>query len=248
MSDSAEQKTYALFANPASRKIIGEIETSGGRVIIFQPIRTSKIRLIKKNFENLKKINNFDWLIFRDVLTVDYFLALLEENAIDLFELDLLRICAVGETVADRLRFSSVHSDVIPQTVEADDVLSAISDYVGENEFKKSRFLFLVEKSSNNDLTEKILAKGAFVQEFPIYKFADVPNLESAKLKVLLENGAIDEFIFTSPIDFIALKNYFKNEKLSEIFSGVRISTVDGLMLQCVKENNLTRAGLFHRA
>ncbi len=248
MSDSANQKTYALFANPASRKIISALENSSADVKLFPPIETEKVILNEENIENLKHLKKFDWLIFTDVLAVDYFLANLEENEVDFFELDYLRVCAVGESIADRLRFSSVHSDVIPETVETDVVLAAIIDYVGEEELNNLRFLFPKEVSTNEELTEKLNTKGAIVSEMPVYQVIISHNLEITKLKILLKGGAIDEFIFAAPTDFIALKHYFKSEKVEEVLAEIRVSSADGVMFQCVMENNLLRAGLFHLA
>lgn len=246
MSDTVVRKTYALFANPASRKIVGELENSNADVISFPPIKTEKNRLDETAIETLKNLHSFDWLIFPDVLTVEYFLETLEENHIDLFELDFTRVCAAGESVADRLRYSSIHSDVIPQTVEADDILSAIINYVGEGNLGSLRFLFPKEISTREELTERLNAKGAFVSEMPIYAADISRNLATTKLKTLLKGGAIDEFILTAPDDFVALKHYFKNESFSEIFSEIKVSAADGAMLQAARENNLSRAGLFH--
>ncbi len=248
MSDSIVCKNYALFANPASRKIIGELENSNADVILFPPIKTEKVCLDEAAVETLKNLQNFDWLIFPDVFAVDYFLESLEENSIDVYELDYLRVCAAGESIADRLRFSSVHSDVIPQTIDADDILAALINYASETELGDLRFLFPKEISTGVELTEKLKAKGAVVSEMPVYAADAARNLETTKLKTLLKGGAIDEFIFASPTDFIALKHYFVNEKISDIFTGIKVSAADGAMLQCARENNLPRAGLFRSA
>jgi len=248
MSDSANQKTYGLFTSPANRKIISKLESINAKILLFPPIKTEKVRLDDENIEQLKNFKNFDWLIFPDVLAVDYFLENLQENALDIYELDFLRVCAVGESVVDRLRFSSIHSDVIPKTIETNDIVAALIDYIGEAELGSQRFLFPKEESENDELTEKLKAKAAIVSEFPVYTVVDFHNLETTKLKILLKGGAIDEFIFTSPTDFIALKYYFKNEKISDIFSEIKVSASDNLMLQCARENNLLRAGLFHLA
>jgi len=248
MSDSTEEKTYGLFANPASRKIISELENSNANVKLFPPIETEKIVLDEENTAKIKNLKNFDWLIFQNVMAVDYFLEVLEENAIDSFELDDLRVCAVGESVADRLRFSSIHSDVIPQTIETDCILAALLNYIGENEIAGLRFLLLAAISMRTDLTERLNAVNVNVSELFVYQIIDSPNLETTKLKTLLKGGAIDEFIFAAPDDFIALKYWFKNEKIADVFSEIKVSAVDGVMYQYVKENNLSRPGLFHLA
>ena len=168
MSDAANEKTYALFANPANRRLVAELEKAGARVFQFPPIAVEKVALDEKSVENLRHLADFDWLIFPDVLVVDYFLEALEENEIDLFEMDFLGVCAFGEAVSDRLRFAAVHADIIPASVEIDVVFAAVLEYIGEGKLKDLKFLFPKEDFNKNPLTKKIQAFGAKVLELPI--------------------------------------------------------------------------------
>jgi len=246
MFDAANEKTYALFANPANRKLIAELENTGARVFQFPPIDTEKIALDEKSVDYLRHLADFDWLIFSDVLTVDYFLEALEDNAIDSFEMDLLRVCAFGEAVSDRLRFAAIHADIIPASVEIDVVFAAMLDYIGGEELKSLKILLANKSFNENLLTKKLQASGAEVLELPIYKIKFEKNLEIAKLKTLLEVGAIDEFIFTAPDDFVALKQYFESEMLFEIFKEVKVSAADAVNFQIAREHKLETVSLFH--
>ncbi len=246
MSDAANEKTYALFANPANRKLVAELENTGARVFQFPPIDVEKIALDEKSIENLKHLANFDWLIFPDVLAVDYFLKALEENEIDSFEMDLLRVCAFGEAVSDRLRFAAIHADIIPASVEIDVVFAALLDYIGGEELKNLKILFASKNFNENLLTKKLQTFGAEVLELPIYTVKIEKNLEVTKLKTLLEGGAMDEFIFTAPNDFVALKHYFETERLIDIFKEVKVSAADAVNFQTAKEHKLETVGLFH--
>ena len=246
MFDAANEKTYALFANPANRKLIAELENTGARVFQFPPIDTEKIALDEKSVDYLRHLADFDWLIFSDVLTVDYFLEALEDNAIDSFEMDLLRVCAFGEAVSDRLRFAAIHADIIPTSVEIDVVFAAMLDYIGGEELKSLKILFANKSFSENLLTKKLQASGAEVLELPIYKIKFEKNLAITKLKTLLKVGAIDEFIFTAPDDFVALKQYFESEMLFEIFKEVKVTAADAVNFQTAREHKLETVGLFH--
>jgi uroporphyrinogen-III synthase len=246
MSDTVNEKTYALFAYPSNRKLIAELENTGARVFQFPPIDAEKIALDEKSVKKLRHLAEIEWLIFPDVLAVDYFLEALEENEIDSFEMDLLRVCAFGEAVSDRLRFAAIHADIIPASVEIDVVFAAMLDYIGGEELKNLKILFPKENFNENPLTKKLQAFGAKVLELQIYKVKIEKNLELAKLKTLLEVGAIDEFIFTAPDDFIALKRYFETEKLIDIFKEVKVSAVDAVNFQTAREHKLETVGLFH--
>jgi uroporphyrinogen-III synthase len=233
------EKTYALFSNPTNKKIIAELEKQGAKVFQFPPLDTEKIVSVEKSVADIKNLNAFDWIIFPDVLTVDYFLQILEENAIDLFEMDSIQVCAFGETVADRLRFVQLHADVIPTSVEAASVFLALSDYIGKDELSSLKFLLPKEISQEFEIKEKLVESGASVVELPIYQAKISRTDETAKLKVLLKGGAIDEFIFSAPTDLIALKHYFNNKLISATLSELNVSTIDKAMFQTLKEHNL---------
>ncbi|MCY7375412.1 MAG: uroporphyrinogen-III synthase [Pyrinomonadaceae bacterium] len=243
MTDSGNDKTYAIFDAPLNRKIVGDLEKSGANIFLFPLIKTEKIELNEKEAAHLTSLENFDWLIFADVFAVDYFLETLAETTIDAFELDDLRVCAVGEAVADRLRFASVHSDVIPAKVETPEVFSALINYIGET--GGLRFLYLASDSDENDLAKNLRAKNAEVVELPIYRAIPNKSSQLIKLKTLLKGGAIDEFILTAPDDLIALKNYLGPENLAGVLAEIVVSAADGVMFQAAKEHYLPRVGLF---
>jgi len=100
MNDEQTEKTYAIFDTAASRKIIGDLEKRRAKVILFPPIETEKINF-ERSAEIFADLHRFDWLIFTDVLAVEYFLESLAEIDFDLYALDDLRVCALGEAVSD---------------------------------------------------------------------------------------------------------------------------------------------------
>lgn len=244
MSNTAADKTYALFPNNNNRKIVSKLEESGAQVIEFPAIEARIITEIDTD-DLIDNLSKFDWIIFPDVLTVDFFLEILEENAVDFFDLDEIRICALGEMISDRLRFVQVHADVIPNAVETETVLSALENYIGVREFSKLKFLLLNKINTESEIKSELIKTGAQVFEVPLYQTSFSNEDEIPKLKALLKGGAIDEFIFTAPTDFIALQIIFKDEPLSEIFKEMKISAFDGQIYQTLREHNLKSAILF---
>ncbi|MGI8787813.1 MAG: uroporphyrinogen-III synthase [Pyrinomonadaceae bacterium] len=246
MPNEIYEKTYAVFADSANRKLVGDLENAGERVLQFSPIESEKISLDESSIEYLKKLSGFDWLIFSDVLAVDYFLENLEERGIDFYEMDLLRVCAVGEAVADQLRFASVHADVIAASVETEIVFSALENYVGKENSSGLKILFPKQFGGENSLPEKLRDNGAEVIELLVYRIKTANKIAMTKLKTLLKGGAIDEFIFASPVDFIALRYYFEPENFANFFSEIKVSATNGAAFQTARENNFKAVGLFH--
>lgn len=236
---NASEKTYALFSTSTNKKIVAELEKIEAKVFQFPPLETEEMILNEKAIAAIKNLDAFDWIIFPDVLTVDYYLQTLEESGIDLFEMDSIRVCAFGEAVADRLRFARLHADIISTSADAANVFLALSDYIGKDELPNLQFLLTKEISQKFEIKEKLLEAAACVFDLAIYraKFSKVGEI--AKLKILLEGGAIDEFVFSAPTDLIALKYYFNSESISKILSDINVLTIDKAMFQTLKEHDL---------
>lgn len=246
MTEAGNDQTYAIFDAAANRKIVGDLKRTGANLFLFPPMAAQKIELDETETAYFTNLTQFDWLIFADVFTVDYFLKTLEESAVDFYDLDELRVCAFGEAVSDRLRFASVHADVIPAKIGTAEVFSALLNYTGETAIGSLNFLYLTGDWQENDLAVNLRTRNAEVVELPIYKAIRDETSELIKLKTLLKGGAIDEFVLTAPADLIALKNYFKPENLADVLAEIKISAADGVMFQAAKEYDLRRVGLFH--
>lgn len=239
MSNATDQKTYGLFSTAVNQKLIRKLESDGAKVFLFPPIETEKVISDETSINYLQNLTNFDWIIFPDVFAVDYFLQALEELDVDFFELDAVQVCAIGEAVADRLRFVQLHADLIPNFVETENIFATITNYTSQNGLKNLRFLLLKENGAEIELTEKLTENKAFVTELPIYQARIRDKREVSKLKILLKNGAIDEFIFSSLTDIIALKYLFSVDEVSEVFDEIKVSATDEVMFQALKEHNL---------
>lgn len=246
MPDSTADKTYALYANSANKKLISDLEAAGAKVFAFEPIEHEAIVFDEAANDIIANLMSFDWLIFTDVLAVDFFLAILEENATDLFELDALRFCAFGEAVADQLRFVQLHTDVIPTKIDAQTILASLKDYIGAENLKDLKFLIVKDAGNQIELGELLRHEQADVKELPVYQMNVVENKEIVKLKTLLAGGAFDEFIFTAPTDFINLRFIYSGDSFSEFFTEIKVSAMNGSILQTLNEYNFKRAVLFH--
>lgn len=245
MPNSINEKTLALFANPYNQKIVSELERAGAKVIKFPPLETEKIQLNRSSIEKLTHLTKFDWIIFTDVLTIDFFLHTLEENAVDFFELDAIRVCALGEAVSDQLRFVQLHADVIPNRLQTEDVLSALKNYVATEDFVALKFLLVRGTLFEGELKKQLTQTGAEVFDLSVYQINVSKENEIPKIKAFVKGGAIDEFIFTAPTDFIYLNYIFGGEPLARVFAGIKIFAADGIVYQAIRENDLICAGLF---
>lgn len=237
-------KTYGLFAGAANKKILRELEKIGAEVILFPAVEIEAIEINPETERLLKNITEFDWIVFTDVFAADFFLLALEKFDIDFFELDSLRICAFGETVADRLRFAQVHSDVISNSVNALEVFQALKSY--ESAFASAKFLIPKADKLNPEIADYLTETGARVTRLPVYQtHAAEESARLPKLKALLKGGAIDEFLFGSPNDAANLAILFRQENLSNLFAGTTVSAIDSSTAQSLREFGITPIARF---
>jgi uroporphyrinogen-III synthase len=240
MSDSLPAKTYAIFSGAANRKIISQLRAAPDELIEFPAVKAEKVELNPAEKSLLANVSDFEWIIFTDVYAVEFFLEALAEADIELFELDLLRILACGEAVADRLRFVQIHADVIPARIDAESVFKALGEYLfDEKEFKNLRVLLPQETSpAETALTEMLRLHEAAVSELNIYRLKPENDGGLAKLKALLKGGAIDEFVFTSAADASNLA-FVCGENLKDLLAGTSVSAIDETTFQTLREHGL---------
>lgn len=239
-SELAEQETVGIIKNGKNKKVIELLESQGKNVFEFPEIKTEKNDLSEDQIGLLRGIKEFDWLIFTDIFTVDYFLEELGKTGFELYELDNFRICACGESVADKLRFVQIHSDSIPVTLENEVIFSSIEDYIfDEAKFVNEQFLIIKAEKSDSELTKLFTGKKIKTAEIEVYKTIPEENLDGAKYGALLAGGAIDKFIFTSPADIESLLIFAKNKNMSELLSGVEIDATDEITAQTLRERDL---------
>jgi uroporphyrinogen-III synthase len=239
MSDSLPAKTYAIFAAPANRKIISKLREARNEVIEFPFVEAEKTELNAAEKSLIENVSGFEWIIFPDVYAVEFFLEALTEANQEFFELDLLRILAFGEAVADRLRFVQIHADIIPSKIETESAFKALRDYLSdESEFKNLRVLLPKEASAETALTAMLRRRESEVAELNIYRLKPENAAGLTRLKALLKGGAVDEFVFASPPDVSNLAAV-AGEKLKDLLAGTSVSATDETTFQTLREYDL---------
>ncbi len=248
-SSEAEQKTERPLtgrtivitrARAQSEEFAAELERLGARVVscpTIEIVEPESYALLDEAIENLY---GYDWLIFTSVNGVDYFLRRLETRGHEVSELDELRVCAIGEATAYRLREARIHVDVVPEQFKAEGAFSAIEAYVGGRE-GLDRLNFLIPRAAiARDYLPKALEEtGARVDVVPAYRTVRPQTSERGRVEALLAGGAVDCITFTSSSTLINFAQLFDTMDLSQLLEGVAVACIGDITAATASEYNL---------
>ncbi len=112
-------------------EFVSELEQYGARVIVCPTIEIRELESCERLDEAIEHLYGYDWLIFTSVNGVDHFFRRIETTGHNPHEIDELKVCAIGEATADKLRELHVHVDVVPEEFKAEGVFVALSRFVG---------------------------------------------------------------------------------------------------------------------
>lgn len=223
-----------------SAEFAAELEELGARVISCPTIEIVEAESYALLDEAIENLYGYDWLIFTSVNGVDYFLRRLEARGHELDELDELRVCAIGEATALRLREARIHVDVVPEQFKAEGAFLAIAAYVG-GQTSLNRLNFLIPRAAvARDYLPKALEEaGARVDVVPAYRTVAPQTQERGRVEALLAGGAIDCITFTSSSTVANFAQLFDTTDLSQLLEGVAIACIGDITASTAAEYGL---------
>lgn len=219
-----------ILVSPDARhaKLATELERHGARVLTWPRLDMSHVESNAALDEAMENLFGYDWLIFRNIYAVDFFLRRLRELGRDVGELDSLRVCAIGEAIKVRLEEFLVHVDVIPDRLSSAAALSAIESYAGgRNSFRGQNFLIPRAAIGRDSLTQTLEDAGARVDEVTSYRTCSADNPDLAQIKGLLTGGGIDCIAFAASSEIRDFAAVFDANDLALLLTGVIVACVD---------------------
>ncbi|MDQ2938761.1 MAG: uroporphyrinogen-III synthase [Acidobacteriota bacterium] len=213
-------------AQSQADEFVTELEQYGASVIACPTIEIRELESYERLDEAIDHLYGYDWLIFTSVNGVDYFFERLKVRGREISDLDELKVCAIGEATADRLRDLSVHVDVIPEEFKAEGVFAALECYVGGAEGLKGLNVLIPRASVARDyLPNALHDAGARVDIVPVYRTSLPENLDRGRVAAML-SGSADCIAFTSSSTVRNLAQLFDTEDLSPALAGVIIACI----------------------
>jgi uroporphyrinogen III methyltransferase/synthase len=208
---------------------VAELERYGAKVVLCPTIEIRELENYERLDEAVEHIYGYDWLIFTSVNGVEHFFNRLKMRERDASDLDELRVCAIGDATAEKLRDLHVHVDVVPEEFKAEGVFSALKRFVGGPEGLKGLNVLIPRASVARDYLPKALEEsGARVDVVPAYRTSLPADLDRGRVAAML-SGSADCIAFTSSSTVKNLARLFDTEDLSEALAGVVIACIGNI-------------------
>ena len=222
-----------------AEEFVTQLEQYGASVIVCPTIEIHELESYERLDEAIEHLYGYDWLIFTSVNGVDHFFRRLESNGHNAHEIDDLKVCAIGEATADKLRDLRVHVDVIPEEFKAEGVFVALSRFVGGEEFLQGLNVLIPRAYVARDYLPNALEQaGARVDVVPAYRTSLPENLDRGRIAAML-SGSADCIAFTSSSTVRNLAQLFDTDDLSEALAGVVIACIGNITANTAAEHGL---------
>ena len=219
-----------LIPPTATPDLRTDLERFGARVLTWPKLFLSPPETCEPFDEAIANLFGYDWLIFRNINAVEFFLDRFRELGHEIDELDDLRLCGVGKDTVHKLEASQVHVDVIPGALSSLAAFSAIADYAGSRE-DLSGLNFLIPTAvgvSHVPLKEMLGDAGARADAITAYRTCSPDDHSITRLGALLAGGGVDSVAFTSAAVVSELANVFDTNDLGVFLTGVTVVCMDG--------------------
>lgn len=213
-------------AQQQADEFVAALEQFGARVVVCPTIEISALEDYELLDEAVAHLYGYDWLIFTSVNGVDYFFRRLDASGHDRAELDELKVCAIGEATAEKLRDLHVHVDVVPEESQAEGVFAALERFVGGRVELNNLNVLIPRASVARDYLPKALQEaGARVDIVPAYRTSLPASLDRGRVAALL-SGDADCIAFTSGSTVRNLGQLFDTQDLGKPLAGVVIACI----------------------
>jgi uroporphyrinogen III methyltransferase/synthase len=205
---------------------ISALENHGANVISCPTIEIAEPESYERLDEAIDHLYGYDWLVFTSANGVDYFLRRLNARNVGVEELDELKVCAIGEATADKLRDAHVHVDLLPSQAKAEGVFAALSEFAGGHERLHGLNILIPRAATGRDYLPKSLEEaGARVDVVTAYQTVVPENLDRGRLSAML-TGSADCIAFMSSSSVKNLALLFDTPDLGEKLKGLTIACI----------------------
>jgi uroporphyrinogen III methyltransferase/synthase len=160
----------------------------------------------------VKRVRNYNWLVFTSVNGVELLFNKLYELGLDARALADVKIGVIGPATCESLRKHGINADYIPETYTGRGFISGMKKL----HVKGQMMLLLRADIADDEITSGLRNLGAVVDEFAIYRTVK-PKRNLYQLRKLVLNDYLDVITFTSSSTVTNFLSEMNSEDTSKI-------------------------------
>ncbi len=184
-----EGKTVLVTRSLSQSRELGSLlEGLGAKVVSIPTIAIGPPETWDPVDYAIKRIADFDWIIFTSANSVDAFL----DRAGSLSGSSGLKVAAVGSQTARRLEERELKADLVPEDFRAEGLIKHFPE-----DLTRTRILLPRAETGTDLLPDTLTGRGAQVDVVAVYR-NEMPTTGGDELRALLAAGTIDCITLTS--------------------------------------------------
>lgn len=215
--------------------LVDRITELGGEAIEFPTIEISKEPDLSELHSCFSHIEDYSWIIFTSVNTVDIFFAELRLKGLDIRDLRGINICAIGPATRERLQLRGLQVDIVPKEYKAEGIIAEL-----EKNIRAGQMILLPRAwGARSVLPDSIRQMGAQVDEVFLYR--SVPSIgisESTRNSII--NGQVDLITFTSSSTVNNFVIMVGKENISNINNRVKVACIGPITAETAGNHGFT--------
>ncbi len=193
--DQSLQDLWVVVTRPVDQAsgLITAIEEKGGHAIPWPALRIEPIKESDQTRQHISALKSYDHIIFISVNAVNYGLAAITDQALDLEGMDIF---AVGKTTAKALQESGVKNVQVPDTASSNGLL-AMPVFKNDALIGKKCLIFRGE-GGNEKLAEGLKKAGASAVDYAEVYRRQAADSDPAILEAHWQQKQLDIIVITS--------------------------------------------------
>lgn len=223
-------------AREQSRSLSEKIHELGGEALEFPVIRFTRPKRQAFLDQSLRRLHDYDWIIFTSVNGVKFFFKRLRELKMDIRQMGKAKIAAIGPKTAEALWEKGLNVEVIPDEYKAEDLIESLQKHVKEGE----KVLLPRANIARKILAVELAKMGCEVTDADAYD-TEPETGNTFKIVEELRKGTIHVITFTSSS---TVRNFIQAlqtvvEDVSSLLKDVQIVCIGPITAQTAKESGL---------
>ncbi len=172
-------------------RIAPGLESLGAEVLLASTVQIAPVADCGPLDEAIRRLPEFNWLVFTSSNGVRYFLERLMSLGSDLRAIGHLKLAAIGPTTADALARYRLRADLVPDTYRSEELAQVLCPRAaGER-------VLLARADRGRALLREELGKVADIHQVAVYQNVDAASLPR-QVASRIESGSVDWITLTS--------------------------------------------------